>query len=93
VGDDPYAAKEKPTDNMMQKLWADPRLHGKQKKIGSNEDGSAIFAGARPTSHRPFRCQQRALECPWLGRCIRVKVTSARHSGRRDGGSSAYVVV
>lgn len=50
VGSDPYASNEKPTDNMMQKMWADPRLHGNQKKIGSNDDGSAIFAGASSLS-------------------------------------------
>ena len=88
VGDDPYAAKEKPTDNMMQKMWADPRLHGNQKKIGSNDDGSAIFAGARPQQPPPPAANSERSKSHGSGGCTRVDGTSARFNGRRDGGSA-----
>jgi len=44
VGHDPYAAEKKEDNNMMEKLWADPRLHGDKKRIGTDERGLPVFA-------------------------------------------------
>mmetsp|Transcript_36571 Transcript_36571/g.70219 ORF Transcript_36571/g.70219 Transcript_36571/m.70219 type:complete len:200 (-) Transcript_36571:312-911(-) len=45
VGDDPYKKEAEGDDNMMEKLWADPRLHGGAKRrIGTDDSGKAIFA-------------------------------------------------
>lgn len=44
--DDPYKKEAEGDDNMMEKLWADPRLHGGAKRrIGTDDSGKAIFAG------------------------------------------------
>ncbi|KAK3240969.1 hypothetical protein CYMTET_49222 [Cymbomonas tetramitiformis] len=44
VGEDPYAQKEAQEGNMMEKLWADPRLHGDKRRIGTDDAGKAVFA-------------------------------------------------
>ena len=42
VGSDPYASEKKDGD-VMEKLWADQRLHGNKRKIGTDERGMPIF--------------------------------------------------
>ena len=44
VGSDPYASEKKPEDQVgMDKLWADQRLHGNKRKIGTDECGRPMF--------------------------------------------------
>ena len=43
VGSDPYASEKKEDGDVMEKLWADQRLHGNKRKIGTDERGIPIF--------------------------------------------------
>ena len=43
VGSDPYASEKKEDGDVMEKLWADQRLHGNKRKIGTDERGMPIF--------------------------------------------------
>ena len=42
VGDDPYKS-ETANNEVMEKMWSDPRLHGNKKKVGLDAAGRPIF--------------------------------------------------
>ena len=60
VGSDPYASEKKEDGDVMEKLWADQRLHGNKRKIGTDERGMPIFEMLNGAEKREKR-----KETPW----------------------------
>ena len=56
VGSDPYASDAKGVDgNLMEKMWADPRLHGDKKHMGQDAMGKHVYQTMDGAARRDAR--------------------------------------